>query len=119
VVRRSTPVGLLLVVAGVTLAVAQERPTHELSHPPTRDQASPSGERTETREFLDNARRLYDRAYKLRENAEALREGNRYEEAEAFDERALNLEDQARQYEHRAEESRLPATSHRPAPIEE
>ena len=117
--RRSTPVGVLLVIAGVTLAVAQERPTHELSHPPKRDEVSPSGERAETREFIDNARRLYDRAYKLRENAGALRDGNRYEEAEAFEERALDLEDQARQYERRAEESRLPATSHRPAPIEE
>ena len=113
-------VGTFIAIAGVALAGEQDRPTPKLSRPPTQEERSvPGGERAETREFLDNARRLYDRAYRLRESAEALRDGNRYEEAESFEERALDLEDQARQYERRAEESRMPATSRRPAPIEE
>ena len=116
---RDALIGLLFVLAAATPAVAQDRPTHELSHPPKHEEVGPSGERTETREFLDNARLMYDRAERLRESAEALRDGNRYEEAEVFDGRALDLEDQARQYERRAEDSRLPTMRGRPAPSDE
>jgi len=113
--------GALLVVAGVALVGAQERPTHQLSRPSTGEHLSaPPEEKGESREYLDSARRLYDRAYRLRESAEALRDDNRYEEAEAFETRALELEDQARQYERRAEDSRLPTTSpRRPPQVEE
>jgi len=113
-------VGALVAFAGVRVVGAQERRTPQLSRPPTGgDFSAPPKERAETREFLDNARRLYDQAYRLRETAEALRDRNRYDEAEAYEDRAKDMEEQARGYERRAEESRLPTTKRRPTQVEE
>jgi len=125
VVRRPAVLAGVLVwgvvaCAGVRLVRAQEQSTPRLSRPPPGgDFSAPPKERAETREFLDNARRLYDQAYRLRETAEALRDRNRYDEAEAYEDRARDMEEQARGYERRAEESRLPTTKRRPTQTEE
>jgi len=55
----------------------------------------------------------------LRETAEALRDRNRYDEAEAYEDRAKDMEEQARGYERCAEESKLPTTKRRPTQVED
>ena len=118
--RRSFLAGVLLAVVGTGSAAAQERSAPKLSKPPAGgDYRSPLGQRTETQDLQDSAKRLYDRAYRLREGADALRDRNRYEEADAYDDEARDLEEQARGYERRAEESRVAPPSRRPPPIEE
>ena len=109
-----------LVGSGTAAAQVPERRAPPLSKPPALgDLRAPPGERTETQDLIDSAKKLYDRAYRLREGADALRDRNRYEEADAYDDQARDLEEQARGYERKAEESRNGPMSHRPPQMEE
>ena len=111
---------VLLAVAASVLAETPELPTSKLSHPPngTESGAIP-GEGTKAQDFLDTARRMYDQAYAMHERADALRDLNRYEEAEEFEDRAKDYEGQARDYQRRAEELHLPTTIHRSPRVED